>query len=260
MARTFSAPEFVTLPRLSAGAALTLGTELLTVANKHRALPAPLAKAKKRLEASLEELRETRRARREVEEIDASAAVAADQVLDAAWSALYSFLQGWSKLPGKGAKLAPHAKRLLEAVFPQGLKFTQLAYKLEWAESQTRLDRLGEKENAASLRELGGELFVTVLREAHRDYGLALHITQAKEVAAEAAKVREPLDAFADALRRYALRVTAHADDDDDEQAAELAATLLAPLASWRSSERRAGRGDVGEEPPPAGPDVVSSD
>ncbi len=260
MARTFSAPELVTLPRLSAAAALSLGTELLTVANQ-RSLPAPIVKAKKRLEAALGELRDTRRAAHAADAIDTSAAAAADQVLDAAWSSLYSFLQGWAKLPGEGAARASFARRLLDLVYPEGLRFTQLGYKLEWAESQTRLDRLAEKANASLVKELGGEVFVRVLREAHRTYGAALKITEEKEEAKAAAKVRAPLDAFADALRRYALRVTSYVDDqDDDEEATALAAKLLAPLSTWRSAERRAGRGDVGEEPAPPPPDTSASD
>lgn len=255
MARTFSAPELVTLPRLSAAAALSLGTELATVANAQRSLPASITKAKKRLEGALDELRDIRRAAHEADAIDTSAASAADQVLDAAWSSFHSFLQAWAKLPGEGASRASFARRLLDLVYPEGLRFTQLGYKLEWAESQTRLDRLAEKANASLVKELGGEMFVRVLREAHREYGVALKITEAKEEAKAAAKVRAPLDAFADALRRYALRVTSYVDDqDDDEEAAALAAKLLAPLSTWRSAERRAGRADAGEEPetPPA--------
>jgi hypothetical protein len=260
MARTFSAPELITLPRLSAGAALSLGTELVTVANAQRSLPAPIGKSKKRLEAALEELRGARRAAHEADAIDTSAAATADQTLDAGWSSFYSFLQAWAKLPGEGAARASFARRLLDLVYPDGLKFTQLGYKLEWAESQTRLDRLAEKANVALVKELGGELFVRVLREAHREYGVALKITEAKEEAKAAAKVRAPLDAFADALRRYALRVTSYAEDEDDDEAAgALAAKLLAPLATWRTAERRAGRLDVGEGPSPAAPEDPSA-
>jgi hypothetical protein len=253
MARTFSAPELVTLPRLSAAAALSLGTELLTVANAQRSLPAPITKAKARLATALEELRSSRRAAHEADAIDTSAAAAADQTLDAAWSSFYSFLQAWAKLPGEGTAKASFARRLIDLIYPDGLRFTQLGYKLEWAESQTRIDRLAEKANASLVKEFGGEMFVRVLREAHREYGVALKITEAKEEAKAAAKVRAPLDAFADALRRYALRITSYVDDEEDDETAEaLAAKLLAPLSTWRSAERRAGRPDVGEEEPAA--------
>lgn len=250
MVRTFSAPELVTLPRLSAAAALSLGTELVTVASAQRSLPAPISKAKTRLVNALEELRASRRAAHEADAIDTSAAAAADQTLDAAWSSFYSFLQAWAKLPGEGATKASFARRLLDLVYPDGLRFTQLSYKLEWAESQTRLDRLAEKVNASFVKEIVGEIFVRVLREAHREYGVALKITEAKEEAKAAAKVRAPLDAFGDALRRYALRITSYVDDEEDEAAGALAAKLLAPLSTWRSAERRAGRPDVGEEEP----------
>ncbi|HEU4404719.1 MAG TPA: hypothetical protein VFS43_05450 [Polyangiaceae bacterium] len=258
MSRSFSAYHLISLPRLSAPTALALGTELVTAFRLQGEPPAALAKGAERLEGSLEALRSSRQRLLDAQKLDAGAAFAADLRLDAGWAALYLLLQAWAKLPdrGPGADGVGRARHLIEIIFPQGLSFTQAPYKIEWAESQMRLDRLGEPENADHVRALGGESFVAEIREAYEAYGEALQIT-ARRAEAKAVRVREPLDEVVTALRRYVLAVAAYADErDDDEAARALAEALLAPLAAWQSPRRRKGRGggrptdEIGEVEP----------
>ena len=68
---------------------------------------------------------------------DSANARSADKTLDATWSALFDVLNGWAKLTDHTH--AGLAAKLLPQLFPEGLKFVQLAFKLEWAESNTRL-------------------------------------------------------------------------------------------------------------------------
>jgi hypothetical protein len=191
MNRSFFAYDLVTLPRLSAPTALALGTELLTVFRLEANAPASLQRAAGRLERALEVLRSSRQLLLEAQALDASVPVAADLRLDAGWSAFYLLLQAWAKLPvaGPGADGAKRAQHLLNVVYPEGLSFTQAPYKIEWAESQMRLDRLGEPANVDHVQRLGGEAFVAELREAYEGYGEALQITT-KRAEAKTIKVR----------------------------------------------------------------------
>ncbi|MCU0687399.1 MAG: hypothetical protein MUF34_34990 [Polyangiaceae bacterium] len=262
MNRSFSAYDLVTLPRLSAPMALALGTELMTVFRLQVDPPASLQKAAGRLERALEALRSSRQLLLDAQALDATLPFAADLRLDAGWSAFYLFLQAWAKLPaaGPGAEGAKRAQHLITVVYPAGLSFTQAPYKIEWAESQMRLDRLGEPANAVHVQKLGGEAFVAELREAYEGYGEALQITT-KRAEAKTVKVREPLDQVITSLRRYVLGVSAYGDHDydlDDATSAEgaaraLALTLLAPLAAWQSPGGRKGKADPIEAPPAGG-------
>lgn len=156
---------------------------------------------------------------REIQSFDSALALAADQRLDAAWGGFRLFLQGWVRAPfeGEASELGQHARRLLESVYPEGLKFTQLPDKLPWAESDTRVARLGQRENVEKIGALGAEVFVELLRKAHAAYGEALNITSARAELKAKAGVREPLDAFVEALRVYATIVVAQGADRVDD-------------------------------------------
>lgn len=235
MGRSYDAADIVQLPKLTASGAVALGKELITVASGASTLPANVDKAFGALKKKHTTLRKAVQERLPASDEESPDVREADRVIDAAWSATYDWASGWSKLPGKSnATKAAIGQLLLKTLFADGLKFTQIKYKLEWAESQARLDAIAEKQLDTKIEDLGGADFLKTIKAAHKKYGDVLGMTKAKAKEAEVVQLREPLSEFEAALRKYVLRVTANVDDDDAESAA-LAETLLAPLAAWES-------------------------
>jgi len=109
-------------------------------------------------------------------------------------------------------------------LFPTRLKFTKLAYKLEWAEADARLSRIAQD---------GYDKQIEHLEAAHHAYGEALGIT-AEGLDNSTGGVREPLALFLAKLRAYVLAVAAHADDADESSVTQTE-SLLAPLHQWKT-------------------------
>lgn len=235
MARSYDAPTLVQLPKLTASGAVALGTEVITAAAAAGALPASIEKAFSRVKTTHAGLRKAVQERLPATEEASPDVRKADRDIDAAWSAMYDWASGWSKIPGKGnAAKAAIGQALVATLFGDGLKFTQLKYKLEWSESQARLDAIAKKKLAKQIEELGGGDFLKAIKAAHKRYGDALGMTKVKAPDPEIAALRQPLADYEAALRKYVLRVTANVDDDD-AKSQELATKLLAPLAGWES-------------------------
>jgi hypothetical protein len=163
-------------------------------------------------------------------EPEPSRARTADLAEDQAWSAFHDWLVGWTKLRGTEAALA---RNLYTVLFPTRLKFTRLAYKLEWAEADARLARIQKDGFDKPIEQLGGSAFLAQLKEAHLAYGDALGIT-AEGQEASANGLREPLNQLLAKLRSYVLSVAAYADETDEASVA-LTESLLAPLQQWKS-------------------------
>lgn len=258
MSRSYPISALVTLPRLSAPTALALGTVLYTVYKQQGGPPPPiLHKPAERLGQAVGALRAARLTELDAPKPDTGAAVVADVRLDTAWAAFYLVLQGWAKLPATSAAAdkAEAAQHLIDFVFPDGLAFTQAPYKVEWAESQQRLDWLGKPENVEHIKELGAEPIVDEAREAYEAYGEAIQIT-AQRSEAKAVRVSEHFGQMTSALRRYVLSVISYADDNEgDLGALALADTLLAPLAAWEppGGRKGKGKGEPADEPAPGG-------
>ena len=104
---------------------------------------------------------------------------------------------------------------------------------LEWAEGDTRLNRIITNNFEPEIEKLGGTLLLQQLRDAHKDYGEALGIT-AQGQDPTTPSIREPLQAFVESLRAYVLTVAAHAVPEDPSSGT-LTDTLLAPLYRWQS-------------------------
>lgn len=168
--------------------------------------------------------------------------------VDGVLSGMFDWLYGWSKLPNEPQ--AKVARSLLAELFPKGLKFTQLPYKLEWSQVEARIVRIDARGLDTKIRQLGGAPFLTQLRKAHKEYGEALGITGVLAVEEPAAGVRDAYDNFLIALRNYVLKVAAHVEPDEPETG-ELAAILLAPLHAWRIATAGSARDPSAEEPAP---------
>ncbi|MEO7331296.1 MAG: hypothetical protein ABI193_22155 [Minicystis sp.] len=230
-----SSEDLIQLPRFDSVGAVALGDRLLAVPLTAE-LPRPLQKVREDLIQAHEALRAATTARlAEVERADPEAAASSDDTLDNAWTALFEWLTGFSKLPD-GTLQAEESRTLLAELYPEGLTFLDLPYELEWSESDGRLRRLADEPLGDRIRALGGQPFFDALTAAHREYGKVLGLRRkgaGKGVVSQPA-MHEALYAFTAALRVYALKVTAHVDVEEAETAA-LANALLKPLLSWRS-------------------------
>jgi len=253
MGRTFASLDLVQLPKLDSVGAQTLGTEVIAAA-KGRTLASNVSDALGELAASHRAL-QAASARRlpTTASADPARTKAADAALDLTWSALFDFLRGWSKLPDHGNAVI--ADNLLAQVFPEGLKFVLLAYKLEWAESNTRLLLIKGRELDAEFEKLGATPILKRLREAHKEYGQALGVTSATKAAAANATMRDVLEEFSAALRHYIVCVAASVRRNDGKSAA-FAEALLAPVQSWTTPGGQVAKTpDVPEpEPVPVAP------
>jgi hypothetical protein len=254
VARSFTPKDLVQLPRLSAREALVLVAQLDTAlavvraGSKPKGLPAALVRSMGRLKDAAAPLAALLSPHTES---DTSAKRAADRVLDAAWSALHSWLLGWCLLPETVHPQHAQACALRDLVFADRLGFTQLRYRLQWQESEARLAAIDAHGHAAVIKKLGGAVFLDHLRAAHRTYGEALHITRPLPTLADS-DIKTGLLATLDAIRDYATRVAALADPDEPGSEA-LAEALLRPVTRWES---HAGEGKRSEVEPDAAPAV----
>lgn len=230
-----SSEDLIQLPRFDSTGAVALGDRLLAVPVTVE-LPRPIHKAREDMAQALAALRTATAARlAEADRADPEAAASSDDALDNAWTALFEWLTGFSKLPD-GTPQAEEARTLLAELYPEGLAFIELPYELEWSESDGRLRRLADEPLGDRVRALGGQPFLEALTTAHRDYGKVLGLRRkgaGKGIVSQPA-LHDALATFTSALRIYALKVTAHVDVEEAETA-ELANALLKPLLSWRS-------------------------
>lgn len=255
--RTFDAINLVTLPRFTAAGAIALGTSVQTVmAEVGDALPPSCKGAATKCKEALDDLRKAYAARIRAGAATPEEITLLDTELDAAWAALSAVLGAHVRAPfgAEDQVLRDAALRVQKAVFPDGLRFTQLPYKLEWAESQARLDLLEDPALSSDVGAIGGAKFLALVRVKHKAYGDAQGLSKESSPAVESAEVRPRLDRFADALRSYVVKVSATVEDDDDASRA-LADRLLAPIARWQSTATSAEPTSPGELPvQPAAP------
>lgn len=120
-------------------------------------------------------------------------------------------------------------------LFPEGLTFTQLPYRTEWAEIEKRMRVIAQGGYAATFAALSGQPFLDQVTELQKQYGDLLHVTLAAPLADKDPAVRPAYDAALSALREYVLKVVAHVEPDQPATR-ELSEALLQPLADWEDS------------------------
>lgn len=263
MSRSYDPSTLIALPRLDARGWDALVKHLVAVATRAGMLPKAIASALKRLDDKHGSLAEALLVRLAAMAAPTPAVRAADLAEDAAWSALFDWLTGFAKLPFSPPEAAV-AAAILAVLFPDGLKFTKIAYRLEWSEVETRIKLIAEQKLDEQIEGLGGGVFLRTVARAHKEYGEALGITRPLDPAAAAA-LRTPLEDMIEALRLYVLRVAAHADPDDPETQA-LVDKLLAPLVEAESRANNAstaasdaGKADKDGSPGPVTPPGTAS-
>lgn len=241
--------EMVQLPIMSAADAVALGTALETRA---RDAPGPLPPG---IGSALNDLGDSRRAlaratqlRMQEDSADSGRRSAADRVLDGVWAGTESWCLGFLRLPltPRSEPFIDSAQTLMDKLFADGLKFIQLRFRVQWFESQNRIDIIDELGLERHFELLGGRIYLDTLREAQQEYGDALGITDRNEPV-DLPSVRDALEVFRSALRRYVVRVFAHVEPRQPATQ-KLADELLAPLKQWRSAPSSPSR-QPGEEP-----------
>lgn len=240
------AVDLVQLPRMTAVGALAFSDQLVSCATPHKkVLPKTCATSLGELTAAQSILAGALRGRLEPQ--DNADLPALDHDIDAAWSALHDFAMAFAKLPG-GGPLVEAATLVRAALFADGLKFIQLAYPLEWAESQVRIDHMETPEMALALETLGAGTFVEAIRTAHVAYGKALGMGAAKTVS-PSPNVRPAYLSVLHAIRLYVVKVIAMIETDRPETRV-LVDALLVPFSTW--NVRTGKRAEPEEEGPSA--------
>jgi hypothetical protein len=252
--RTYEVEEMVRLPRLGEADVIALATALVTRAQAAAALPPPIARELTRVRGGLDTLRAGAETRAQ-ENGQSDSKEEWNRALDLAWAALRWWCKGWALVPyAENAPQADDGRKLEALLFPDGLRFTQLPFRTQWVESQTRLGLIEREALAPRITELGGQAILDSVRRAHDDFGRALGLTEAADMVI-GASMRAERDALIDILRRYVLQVTAHADPDDPDSVA-LADHLLLPVKTWKTRAPAPAPTDAapGDEPLPAPP------
>lgn len=227
--RSYDAQDIISLPPLSATGAVALGQGLLTAAKAQTKLPELISTRLSAFELAHTAVTQAV-TKKPQQPSDPLRTRTADQQEDRAWGAFHDWLNAWSRLQHPEAD---QARAMYAVLFPTRLKFTRLPYQLEWAEAETRLNRIASDNFDPEIEKLGGKLLIQQVRDAHTAYGEALGIT-AEGQDPNAIAIREPLQAFTTALRAYVLAVAAHTDPNDPTSVS-VTNSLLAPLHKWQS-------------------------
>jgi len=226
--RSYTAQDIITLPTLNTASAIALGQELLTANKAHTGLPQLIAARAAALEKAHSALCQA--LSNKPQDADPKRTRTTDHAEDLAFSALHDWLYAWCKLP---TPEADQARTIYAVLFPDGLKFTRLPYKQEWAEAEAKLARITSDAYDTEIQKLGGKPLLDQLRATHKEYGESLGITLGNPDPSTT-KIRETLVAFNRYLKAYVVAVTAHTDPDDPTSAA-LADELLSPLHHWET-------------------------
>ncbi len=230
MKPSFEANQLVALPRLNARAALVLVGQLIDTAVASNRPPAAAQEDIDALKAARDKLDRLLREKPGHAVDTSTTAQVADFDEDNAWTAMFEWLAGWAKLPNEYAG-AWDARSLIDRIYPNGLEFIRIPYRLEWAEAETRLGIIADQHLDELIENLGGKPFLSNLQKVHEHYGRVLGIPSA-QVPEETEAIREALADAVEALRTYVLRVAASVRKTDPKSG-ELAAVLLSPLAEW---------------------------
>lgn len=251
MTREFSADSLVTLPKLNVDSALALWQALQAGVVAEKTLPKVLLPSWQGVKSAGKELFQAAQTRlADSGKLPPVERRKADIVVDNAVGALDQLLQAWARLPDTFPQ-AQVAAATRQTLFPDGVGFLKLSFEQQWAQIDRRLALIKSAGLDADIAQLGGEVFLTNLEEAHKAYGQALGLTVVPEAPAVLVALRDPLAAFTSALRKYVVQVTAYADDDKPATVA-LSERLLRPLAAWTSkTPKSAGESETPPAPSP---------
>jgi hypothetical protein len=176
----------------------------------------------------------------------------ADVRIDTAWGSLLDRLESYSRLPVGQYPRAARARELCDIVSPNDREWLKAPYETEWAESNKRLGWIETQGLAKDINDLAGPEFLTEVKAAHAEYGVALAVTAPAPEVLEF-KLAEPLQSLARSIAKYSLAVVTMAGDD----AASVAVVrkALRPIDDFRDGQgRRARAGGAASDPVEAAP------
>lgn len=226
---SLASSDLIQLPRLNAPEAAGLLGELLTAAASVGPLPAGVERSKQRLGVAYTAL-EGAITGVSVRAGDVDRQREADRAIDNAWEATHLWLSGFCKLPVEANAHVPSARALYNQIFPDGVSFTRLPFRVQFSESQARLDSIANEGHEETFAVLGGSSFLAELYRTHKAYEEALRPLLALDE--DPRNRNEELASALQALRQYVLRVVSFADPGISGSEA-LQNALLAPLARW---------------------------
>lgn len=226
---SLASSDLIQLPRLTAAEAAGLLGEMLHAAAHVGPLPAGIERSRQRVAAAYAAL-ERAITGIAVDAVDAVRQREADRAIDNAWEATFLWLSGICKLPPEANCHVPAARALFTQIFPDGITFTKLPYKVQFAESQARLDAIANEGFEETFAVLGGSAFLAELYRTHKAYQEALK--PLLEIDDDPKNRNEELAAALPALRQYVARVVSYSDPGIAGSEA-LSNALLAPLARW---------------------------
>ena len=226
---SLASSDLIQLPRLNAPEAAGLLGEILTAASSVGPLPAGIERSRQRLGAAYTAL-EGAITGVSVRAGDVDLQREADRAIDNAWEATHLWLSGFCKLPVDANAHVPAARALFTQIFPDGVSFTRLPYRVQFSESQARLDSIANEGHEETFAVLGGSSFLAELYRTHKAYAEALRPLLALDE--DTRNRNEELAAAMSALRQYVSRVVSFADPSVSGSEA-LSNALLAPLARW---------------------------
>lgn len=221
--------DLIQLPRLTAAEAAGLLGELLQAAEGVGPLPAGIERSRRRVATAFEAL-ERAITGIAVDAADAERQREADRAIDNAWEATHLWLSGFCKLPPEANVHVAAARALAAQIFPDGVSFTRLPYKVQFGESQARLDTIANEGHEETFAVLGGSSFLAELYRTHKAYAEALKTLL--ELDDNPTSRNDELAAAIPALRQYLSRVVSYSDPGIAGSEA-LSNALLAPLARW---------------------------
>jgi hypothetical protein len=248
LAEEIDATQYVRPPKFDVPSGVTLGLSLIT------AMPDP---APEHVRAAATRVRKDTVALQMAWGKSGTGAVKtrdrrkSDVRIDTAWGGLLDRLQAYARLPADKFPGAARAQELVDTLSPGGREWLTFVYEAEWAESDKRLGWIQKQGLAKELNELAGPEFLTEVKAAHAEYGVALGVTApAPELLT--VNLAEPLQALARSIGRYSLAVVTMAGDD----AASIAVVrrALRPIDDLREGQARRGRSSgpaVEAEPEP---------
>jgi hypothetical protein len=179
-----------------------------------------------------------------------------DLAADTSWKALDGRLASYARLPAERYPKALRAQVLRDTLFPAGLSFLRLDYKLQWAEAEKILQRIEQETLAPEIDDLAGPEFLSEVRLAHTAYGAVLGITSPAPETLQV-KLQDPLREVTRAIANYGLQVVAAANADPGWLVAARAA--LRPIDEARAAAARRTAARASKTPLPPEPDQEGS-
>lgn len=239
--------DYTHAPRLDIGSGVTLGLALLRLAMPASEAPPLLAKATDRLRTTTAALQKEWGTRHETLGSKRSATTkSADIRLDTVHRAISGALTSLGMLPESASPRVERARSLLKMLYPDGRKFLNSPYVVEYAESQKRLDLIDKNNLGPEIDALCGPEFLPELRAAHEEYGRAVLSTLAGETSVIPNELRPYMASLSDSIVNYAIQVVATVDPDDPTTVERVRA-MLRPMEVLREQQARRGKNEEEE-------------